>query len=138
MNNMKKITVPAKTDELDRVLDFVNETLEGADCSMRIQTQIDIAVEEIFVNIANYAYNPEIGKAEIVVEISEQPVTVAITFEDSGVPYNPLEKKDPDVTLNAEERDIGGLGIFMAKKSMDDIEYTYRDGKNILTIKKAL
>ena len=138
MNNMKKITVPAKTDELDRVLDFVNETLEGTDCSMRIQTQIDIAVEEIFVNIANYAYNPEIGKAEIVVEITEKPVTVAITFEDSGVPYNPLEKQDPDITLNAEERDIGGLGIFMAKKSMDDIEYTYRDGKNILTIKKAL
>lgn len=135
---MKKITVPAKTDELDRVLDFVNETLEGTDCSMRIQTQIDIAVEEIFVNIANYAYNPEIGKAEIVVEITEKPVTVAITFEDSGVPYNPLEKQDPDITLNAEERDIGGLGIFMAKKSMDDIEYTYRDGKNILTIKKAL
>lgn len=138
MNNMKKITVPAKTEELDRVLDFVNETLEGTDCSMRIQTQIDIAVEEIFVNIANYAYNPEIGKAEIVVEITEKPVTVAITFEDSGVPYNPLEKQDPDITLNAEERDIGGLGIFMAKKSMDDIEYTYRDGKNILTIKKAL
>lgn len=138
MNNMKKITVPAKTDELERVLDFVNETLEGTDCSMRIQTQIDIAVEEIFVNIANYAYNPEIGKAEIVVEITEKPVTVAITFEDSGVPYNPLEKQDPDITLNAEERDIGGLGIFMAKKSMDDIEYTYRDGKNILTIKKAL
>ncbi len=135
---MKKITVPAKTDELERVLDFVNETLEGTDCSMRIQTQIDIAVEEIFVNIANYAYNPEIGKAEIVVEITEKPVTVAITFEDSGVPYNPLEKQDPDITLNAEERDIGGLGIFMAKKSMDDIEYTYRDGKNILTIKKAL
>lgn len=135
---MKKITVPAKTEELDRVLDFVNETLEGTDCSMRIQTQIDIAVEEIFVNIANYAYNPEIGKAEIVVEITEKPVTVAITFEDSGVPYNPLEKQDPDITLNAEERDIGGLGIFMAKKSMDDIEYTYRDGKNILTIKKAL
>lgn len=135
---MKKITVPAKTDELEIVLDFVNETLEGTDCSMRIQTQIDIAVEEIFVNIANYAYNPEIGKAEIVVEITEKPVTVAITFEDSGVPYNPLEKQDPDITLNAEERDIGGLGIFMAKKSMDDIEYTYRDGKNILTIKKAL
>ena len=106
--------------------------------ALRIQTQIDIAVEEIFVNIANYAYNPEIGKAEIVVEITEKPVTVAITFEDSGVPYNPLEKQDPDITLNAEERDIGGLGIFMAKKSMDDIEYTYRDGKNILTIKKAL
>ncbi len=135
---MNRLIVPAKLEELEKVIDFVNAFLEQEDCSMRIQTQIDVAVEEIFVNIANYAYNPEIGKAEIEVEISGEPITVSITFKDSGVPYNPLEKADPDITLSAEERQIGGLGIFMVKKSMDDIEYSYKDGRNVLTIKKKL
>ena len=135
---MNRLIVPARLEELEKVIDFVNAFLEQEDCSMRIQTQIDVAVEEIFVNIANYAYNPEIGKAEIEVEISGEPITVSITFKDSGVPYNPLEKADPDITLSAEERQIGGLGIFMVKKSMDDIEYSYKDGRNVLTIKKKL
>ncbi|MGN0597368.1 MAG: ATP-binding protein [Ruminiclostridium sp.] len=135
---MNKLIVPAKLEELEKVIDFVDAFLEQENCYMRIQTQIDVAVEEIFVNIANYAYNPEIGKAEIEVEISDEPITVSITFKDSGVPYNPLEKADPDITLSAEERDIGGLGIFMVKKSMDDIEYSYKDGRNVLTIKKKL
>ena len=138
MMKMNRLIVPAKLDELEKVIDFVNTFLEKEECSMRIQAQIDVAVEEIFVNIANYAYNPEIGKAEIEVEISDEPITVSITFKDSGVPYNPLEKADPDITLSAEERDIGGLGIFMVKKSMDDIEYSYKDGRNVLTIKKKL
>ena len=100
--------------------------------------QIDVAVEEIFVNIANYAYNPDIGSAGITVETQEDPLSVVITFTDGGVPYDPLKKPDPDVTLPAEERQIGGLGIYMVKKSMDDISYDYKDGKNILTLKKNL
>ena len=104
---------------------------------MKAQMQIDIAIDELFGNIANYAYNPEIGSATVRVEVTEEP-TVIITFIDHGVPYNPLEKTDPDTSLSAEEREIGGLGIFMVKKSMDHISYEYKNGQNILRIKKNL
>ena len=100
--------------------------------------QVDIAVEELFVNIASYAYGKEEGLAVIRLDIEKDPLTVKITFEDRGVPYNPLAKEDPDITLSAEERQIGGLGIYMVKKSMDDIIYEHKDGKNILTIVKKL
>lgn len=135
---MKSVTVPATLEQLDSVLDFINTQLEAADCPMKAQMQIDIAVEEIYVNIAHYAYNPEIGEATVRCEVEEDPLRVTIQFLDQGVPYNPLEKDDPDVTLSAEERDVGGLGIFMVKKSMDNIAYEYVDGKNILTIQKGL
>ena len=133
-----KLDISAEIKNLDTVLAFVDEQLEKYGCSPKIQMQIDIAVEEIFVNIANYAYNPEIGSAGISVEIQEDPLAVTITFTDGGVPYDPLKKPDPDVTLSAEERQIGGLGIYMVKKSMDDISYEYKEGKNILTLKKNL
>lgn len=135
---MKTLTVPATLDQLDAVLDFINGELEAADCPMKTQMQIDIAVEEIYVNIAHYAYNPKIGEATIRCAVEQNPLSITIQFLDDGVPYNPLEKADPDTSLSAEERDIGGLGIFMVKKSMDDISYQYQDGKNILTIQKGL
>ncbi len=135
---MKELEIEARTENLPQVLAFVDEQLEAADCPMKIQMQIDIAVEEIFVNIAHYAYNPEVGTAMVRVEILGDPPSVDITFIDGGVPYDPLAKADPDVTLSAEERQIGGLGIFMVKKSMDDVKYTYLDGHNILTLKKGL
>lgn len=100
--------------------------------------QIDVAVEELFVNIAQYAYAPGIGVATIRLEIQEDPFVVVITFIDNGIPYNPLAKEDPDITLSAEERPIGGLGIYMVKKSMDEVSYEYKDGQNILRIKKQL
>ena len=135
---MGELTIKeARVDRLSEVLGFVDEILEAQDCPMRIQMQIDVAVEELFVNIASYAYAPEVGPAEIRAEIEEGP-TLAITFIDQGVPYNPLEKPDPDVTLSAEKRGIGGLGIYMVKKSMDSMEYAYREGRNILTVRKAL
>ena len=99
--------------------------------------QIDIAVEELYVNIASYAYAPATGPATLQVELEEGGVA-AITFIDEGVPYDPLAKPDPDVTLSAEERQIGGLGIFMVKKSMDSMDYARRDGKNMLRIRKKL
>ena len=105
---------------------------------MKTQMQIDIAVEELFVNIAHYAYNPEVGPVTIRVEVQKEPLAVTVTFIDHGVPYDPLAKEDPDITLSAEERQIGGLGIFMVKKSMDDIAYEYKDGQNILYIKKKI
>lgn len=135
---MKETTVPANLEELEEVLEFVRRQLDGCGCSMKQMMQIEIAVEEIYVNIANYAYKPEEGYAVIRCEVSQNPLQIIIQFLDSGRPYNPLEKEDPDITLGAQEREIGGLGIYMAKKSMDGIEYSYEDGKNILTINKFL
>ncbi|MBR4510626.1 MAG: ATP-binding protein [Ruminococcus sp.] len=135
---MKELEIEALTENLPQVLAFVDEQLEAADCPMKIQIQIDIAVEEIFVNIAHYAYAPETGKAMVRIETLADPPSVDITFIDNGVPYDPLAKADPDITLSAEERQIGGLGIFMVKKSMDDVKYEYLDGHNILTLKKGL
>lgn len=135
---MKEITVPAVLEEMDHIIEFIDRELEAYECSMKAKIQLDIAVEELYVNIANYAYNPEVGEATVRCTVGGDPLQVTIQFLDHGKPYNPLEKQDPDVTLSAEERDIGGLGIYMVKKSMDDITYDYQDGKNILTIKKKI
>ncbi|MCR5001331.1 MAG: SpoIIE family protein phosphatase [Lachnospiraceae bacterium] len=133
-----EITLTARTEKLNDVLGFVDERLEKLDCPLKIQTQIDVAVEELFVNIAHYAYEPKEGDATIRFATEDDGAVAAITFIDSGIPYNPLEKPDPDVTLPAEERQIGGLGIYMVKNSMDDVEYQYTDGHNVLTIKKKI
>lgn len=135
---MDKLTVEAKTENLEEVLGFVDRHLETMDCSLKVSVQIDVAVEELFVNIAHYAYSPGTGSATIGVEILKDPAAIAITFTDRGKPFDPLAKEDPDITLSAEERQIGGLGIYMVKKSMDEVVYEYRDGQNILRIKKNL
>lgn len=135
---MKELTVDATIENVPAVTAFVDEQLEQLDCPMKTQIQVDVAIDELFGNIAHYAYNPEIGAATVRVEVSENPLAVVITFIDNGVPYDPLTKEDPDITLSAEEREIGGLGIYMVKKSMDDVSYEYRDGKNILKIKKNI
>ena len=135
---MKELFIEAKDENLDKVLAFVDEQLEAYDCPMKTQMQVDIAVEEIFVNIAHYAYVPGVGSATIRAEVSEDQLAVSLTFVDNGMPYDPLAKEDPDITLSADERQIGGLGIFMVKKSMDDVAYEYKDGQNVLTIKKNL
>ena len=133
---MFELEIDAKLSNLEKVLDFVNSHLSNVECPEKTRIQVDIAVEEIFVNIAHYAYNPEVGKATIRVEISEKPLTISLTFMDSGKPYDPLSRKDPDVSLSSEQRQIGGLGIYMVKKSMDEIQYSYRNGTNMLTLKK--
>ena len=135
---MKELTIAATVESIETVTDFVNEQLEAYDCPMKILMQINIAIDELFSNIAHYAYNPETGDATVRVEVIEDPMAVIITFIDNGVPYDPLKQKDPDTTLPAEERELGGLGIYMVKKTMDDITYEYKDGKNILSIKKHL
>ena len=135
---MAELTLQASLEKLDEVLAFVEENLEKNDCPMKVLMQVQIAVEEIFVNIAHYAYGSEQGTATIRAEVGGDPLQVIITFIDQGVPYDPLQKEDPDVTLSAEDRQIGGLGIFMVKKSMDDVKYEYSDGKNILTISKKI
>ena len=135
---MKELDITASKENLSDVLGFVDAELEQLGCSMRLQTAIDVAVEEIFVNISSYAYDPEVGEATIRVEVTDDPVTIAISFIDSGTPYDPLAKPDPNMKIPIKERKKGGLGIFMVKKSMDDISYEYKDGKNILTIKKQI
>ena len=133
-----EVVVEALKENLGEVSAFVDSHLEEIDCPIKAQMQLDIAVEELFVNIANYAYAPDTGKATIRLEINEEPLSVSITFIDNGVQYDPLAKADPDITLSAEERAIGGLGIFMVKKSMDDMFYEYKDSQNVLTIVKKL
>ena len=132
---MKSLNIEAKTENLNAVLDFVTGELKAAGCSGKPLTQIKKAVEEIFVNIARYAYNPAAGDATIRVTADS---IITIEFEDSGVSYNPLEKTDPDTSLSKEEREPGGLGIFMVKKIMDSVEYRRDGNKNILIIKKEL
>lgn len=133
---MEKITVEAVLENLQTVIDFATEKLEERDCSMKIVTQTELVIEEVFVNIANYAYHPEIGSATFCIEFEKNPDAVLMTFIDSGKHYNPLEKDDPDTTLAIEERDVGGLGIFLVRKNVDEISYEYADGKNILHMKK--
>ena len=130
---------PARQDQLEQVQRFVEEQVEQYSCSSKVKFQLAVAVEEIFVNIAHYAYHPEQGgTATIRCCVGGSPLQVTIQFLDNGKPFNPLDKEDADTTLSAEERNIGGLGILMVKKSMDAVDYLYEDGKNILTIKKSI
>ena len=135
---MKELTIDATVENVSVVTAFVDVQLEQLDCPMKTQMQVDIALDELFGNIAHYAYNPETGPATVRVEVVENPLAVVITFIDNGIPYDPLAQEDPDITLSAEEREIGGLGIYMVKKSMDDISYEYKDGQNILKIRKNI
>lgn len=137
MGTAKELTVEATVDNLNKVTSFAEEALEESGCPMKAQMQINIAIDEIFSNISYYAYQPNTGDVTVQLEISEEPAEVTITFIDQGIPYDPLSQEEPDTTLSADERKIGGLGIFMVKKSMDDLSYEYKDGKNILKMKKA-
>ena len=134
---MKSITVEAKIENVDKVTEFVNEVLEDKECPLKVQMQLDVAIDEIFGNIAYYAYGKGSGNATIQIEIEKNLPGIVLTFIDQGMPYNPLENKEPDITLDIEEREIGGLGIFLVKKTMDALSYEYVDGQNVLTLKKA-
>ena len=137
MSNLKHIlTIDALNENLNTVMEFVDEQLELNGCSMKAQMQIELALEEMFVNIANYAYEGKPGKADIIFSCNDG--VAEITLSDSGKPYDPLKKADPDITLSAEERKIGGLGIFLVKKNMDSVTYKYEDGKNIFTMSKRI
>lgn len=135
---MEEIVIPAEKENLDEVLAFVDSMLEKCDCPMQTQMAIDIAVEEVFVNIASYAYNPAVGSASIRCAVEGDPPRVTIEFRDGGVPYDPLAKPDPDINAPIEERSVGGLGIYMVKNSMDSVSYRHENGNNIFTIEKKL
>lgn len=135
---MKELTVDATVESIQVITEFVDEQLEQLGCPMKAQAQIDIAIDELFSNIVHYAYHPEVGPATVRVEVVEEPLSVVITFIDQGVPYDPLAKVDPNVNLSAEEREVGGLGIYIVKKNMNEITYEYKDGRNILRIRKEI
>ena len=135
---MKELKLAATVENIEAVTAFVDQQLEALDCPVKAQMQIDIAIDELMSNIANYAYRPEVGDVTVQVAVREEPLSVIITFIDGGRPFDPLSSEEPDITLSAEERSVGGLGIFMVKKTMDEVSYEYREGQNILTIKKQL
>ena len=126
------------SENLDVVTEFVNDFLSKVTNNKKAIYQINVAIDELFSNIVKFAYNPEVGKAIVRIELKEEPVSVSISFVDNGRPFNPLELENPDITLDASERQIGGLGIFIVKQSMDEISYEYKNNQNILTIKKNL
>lgn len=129
---------PAKTESLADVIGFVEETLETYHCSFKIMMSLTIAIEEVFVNVAHYAYADKDGMVTFDIEFDDENQEVTFYMSDEGIPFDPLKKPDPDITLSLEEREIGGLGIFITKKTMDAISYSYENGKNILTMVKKL
>ena len=131
-------TFPARTDALSDVLGFVEQAMESCECSMKIQMAVCVAIEEVFVNIAHYAYPASGGDMTLHIGFDESSRTVTFRMTDRGTPFDPLQKPDPDITASAEEREIGGLGIFIARKTMDSLDYAYENGENILTMTKQL
>ena len=129
-------TFPAQLSEMDNFLAYTEEIMEGCDCPFKVITQITLALEELFVNVASHAYPEGNGTLDYTIMADDGKMT--FIMEDSGVPFDPLAKKDPDITLSVEERDIGGLGIYMVKNIMSEINYSYTDGKNVLTLIKNL
>ena len=128
----------AVRENIPRITEFVDAALERMDCSVKAQMAIDIALDEILANICHYAYAPGTGTVEVCVDHDAENRTAEITFRDRGVPFDPLQKEDPDTTLTAEQRQIGGLGIFLVRKTMDAVEYRREDGCNVLTIRKKI
>ena len=135
---MTNKTFQARTEALSDILGFVDEMLEKHECPMKIQTALCVAIEEVFVNIAHYAYQGKEGEVRLGIGFDEESRTITFRMADQGVPFDPLQKPDPDITLSAEEREIGGLGIFITKKTMDSVEYAYENGENVLTMTKKI
>ncbi|MBQ3704925.1 MAG: ATP-binding protein [Clostridia bacterium] len=135
---MKEITVDAVVNSIPQVTAFIDQELEAAECSMKAQMQLDVAIDEIFGNIAQYAYPSAPGTATVRFSLDEAERMAEVTFVDAGIPFDPLARSAPDVSLSAEERQIGGLGIYLVRKTMDAVEYKYEDGHNILTLRKRI
>jgi len=131
--NDNEQTFPATMEGLAEASAFLMSILGPSNCPPKVKSQVMVAMDEIASNIVHYSGAPDFT---VSVGLPDAPPYVMLTFSDGGKPYNPLEKADPDVTLSAEERSIGGLGIFMVKKMMDEIEYVYENGRNVLTIGK--
>ena len=131
-------TFPAKIEVLSDVLGFVDQMLDTFECPMKIQTAVCVAIEEVFVNVAHYAYGDGEGDMSLGIGFDDATHTITFQMTDKGIPFDPLKKPDPDITLSADEREIGGLGIFITKKTMDSVTYAYENGENILTMYKKI
>ena len=135
---MTEWTFEAVAENIPQLTELIDGQLEALDCSMKAQMQIDVAVDEIFGNIARYAYGEGGGDATVRFDFDGTSRMASISFMDRGMPFDPIKKADPDVTLSVEEREVGGLGIFLVKKTMDDMKYRYENGMNILTLYKHI
>ncbi len=137
---MKELRVEATIENLSKVFMFLQESLEKCDCPAKTKRQIKLCVEEIFMNITHYAYNPHTGPAKISVDMvgGDDPTRIVISFADEGKPYDPLQTVEPDLEADIDDRQIGGLGVFLVKTTMDNVEYEHKDGQNVLTIEKSL
>ena len=135
---MKEITVDATIENMNTVTAFVDDFLDQIACPMKSKIQINIVIDEIFGNICHYAYKDSVGAVTVRVESGNTPKAVFLTFTDNGIPYNPLETEDPDITLSSEERKIGGLGIYLVKKNMDEMKYEYVNQQNRLWMEKKI
>ena len=135
---MKEMVIKALLENIPVVTAFIDEQLEALDCPLKAQMQIDVAIDELFGNIAHYAYVPGTGDVTVRFEYDEPARMASVTFIDQGIPFNPLTSEEPDVSLPVDERKIGGLGIFLVKKTMNSVEYRYENGNNILTIRKKM
>ena len=135
---MKEITVDAMIENMNTVTAFVDDFLDQIDCPMKSRIQINIVIDEIFGNICHYAYKDSVGAVTVRVESGNTPKAVFLTFTDNGIPYNPLDTEDPDITSSSEERKIGGLGIYLVKKNMDEMKYEYVNQQNRLWMEKRL
>ncbi|MBQ7247380.1 MAG: ATP-binding protein [Lachnospiraceae bacterium] len=133
---MKELILEAKLDKIPELTAVIDTELEALDCPMKAQMQIDVAVDELYSNIARYAYPDGDGTVTVHLEAEESPASYSITFIDSGVPFDPLAQTEPDTSLDADSRPIGGLGILLVRRTMDEVTYCYKDGKNVLRIKK--
>lgn len=135
---MKELTVKAVLENISKVTEFIDGELEAIGCPVRAQIHIDVAVDELFGNIAHYAYTGDAGNATVRFNFDESTHLISVTFIDDGVPFNPLEHKEPNVTLPMEEREVGGLGIYLVRKTMDTVKYRRENNCNILTIEKKI
>ena len=135
---MKEITVDAMIENMNTVTAFVDDFLDQIACPMKSRIHINIVIDEIFGNICHYAYKDSVGAVTVRVESGNTPKAVFLTFTDNGIPYNPLDTEDPDITLSSEERKIGGLGIYLVKKNMDEMKYEYVNQQNRLWMEKRL
>ena len=130
---MDELFIEARVENLETLLGFISTRLEG--CPAKLKNMVSIAAEEIFSNISRYAYYPSVGGVTVRIMVDSD---ITIIFEDSGKVFDPLSGNDPDVSLSADEREIGGLGVFMVRNIMDTAEYRREGDKNILTVRKKL
>ncbi len=135
---MREWTLDATVENIGPMLEFIGSYLDSLNCPMKAQVQLNIAADELLSNIARYAYQPSVGPVTVCAEVMREPLAVVLTFIDRGRPFDPLKSTDPDISLSSDERELGGLGIYIVKKSMDEITYAYQEGRNILRIRKDL